>query len=347
MTAILDWTVFLSFWASILYVAAYTFFAVSNLPNNPPRKSSIAVVALMGAWAAFFLAADGIERLVQVITNDRYLAFYVGEFTGFGVGSYVGVAVDEVLQELWPEKRVEPPISQQERVMSAPTIKPASRDQALTLSTMQTAVAVRTPRTGIENARSIRNPVSAWINTISTKSRLTALANAEQLAKATAKAADAEAGGIEALMRRADRISELDVRQLFETDTRASQMAEQQHKLQLARTRRQAEALEAERKLLDAKHGVQATKKFKPMKFALGQARLDARIADSQVEVAVARAAGGGEVGSPIDALARETEQFLEQWLADGKDVADIRALLKKIREKQAGDAAQPKRSGG
>ena len=91
-----------------------------------------------------------------------------------------------------------------------------------------------------------------------TDAQITALGNAERLAMAAARAAEAEAKGITAAIRRADGLTELYMRQILEEAFRNDQVAVAQQKLVLAQLRREKERYGVEREVLEAKHSVEA-----------------------------------------------------------------------------------------
>jgi hypothetical protein len=75
---------------------------------------------------------------------------------------------------------------------------------------------------------------------------------------AAARAAEAEAKGITAAIRRADGLTELYMRQILEEAFRNDQVAVAQQKLVLAQLRREKERYGVEREVLEAKHSVEA-----------------------------------------------------------------------------------------
>jgi|SRR5579862_5175357 len=203
--------------------------------------------------------------------------------------------------------------------------------------------------TALERASTIRNPFSAMVNSIATESQIEALKNAEKLAEATGKAADAESKGIEALMRRADRLSEMHIRRELEQGVRGDRIEEilerltaSAHSRAIAGERRNKERLQTQRETLEAKHSLEATKKFKAMKFDLGLARARARQQDAEVDSKTAEAAVV-KIASELSELAKKKSPNIGVWLderiaqvgaaieqaeADGEDTGQLRAEL-------------------
>ena len=121
---------------------------------------------------------------------------------------------------------------------------------------------------------------------------------------------------------------------------------EAEHKRDLARLRREKERFEAERETISARHGVEAERKFKAVKFALGKQRLAGRIAEAHVSVAVARTAAGEpstwepslttneptEV-SILHGLIEKKQQQIDEYEADGKDTNEQRDQLAKLKD--------------
>ena len=192
-------------------------------------------------------------------------------------------------------------------------------------------------QTSFDKAAKISNPIKAWLFGIGADARTSALEDAARISQAAAITADADAAAADALLRRADKVAELAFRHVIGEEVQNNRIAEERHKFELDELRRKTEILEAERRVQDAKHSLEATKKFKPKKFELGQARLEARIADSHVDVAVARAAGGGAAdqpkGDPAAEIVRQLDKLIEQRLADGNDNAKLTTFLDKMRK--------------
>jgi len=191
---------------------------------------------------------------------------------------------------------------------------------------------LRAVQTSLDKAARIRNPIRAWFYKVGANARVSALENSERVGHAAQKAADADAAAFDALIRRAERAAEFAIRNIIASDIENNRIVEERHKIDLDRLRRETERLEAERRRLNAKHGLEATKKFKPAKFELGQARYQSRIADSQVDAAVARAAAPAKPLEPENApaagLINNLDKLIEQRLADGKDTTTLTTFL-------------------
>jgi hypothetical protein len=124
------------------------------------------------------------------------------------------------------------------------------------------------------------------------------------------------------------------------------QWVEAKHKRDLAELRREKDRFDGEREAISARHGVEAEKKFKAEKFALGKQRLAGRIAEAHVSFAVARTAAGEpsdwqpgvaaneptEV-SVLHGLIEKKQREIEEREADGRDTADQRVQLVKLKE--------------
>jgi hypothetical protein len=116
-----------------------------------------------------------------------------------------------------------------------------------------------------------------------------------------------------------------------------------EHTRGLAHLRRRKEHLEARREVVSAGHGLEAERALKGVRFALGKRRLESKIADVEVGVAVARnaagqdmATGGNNESSEVATLHRlieQKEKEIEEAEADGKDTTIKRAQLSKLKE--------------
>jgi hypothetical protein len=116
-----------------------------------------------------------------------------------------------------------------------------------------------------------------------------------------------------------------------------------EHKRNIGQLRRKKEALEARRQVVSAKHGLEAERTLKGVRFALGKRRLESKIAEVEVGVAVARDAAGQDRSHTSDNESGEVVTL--QWLidckqkeiedaeADGKDTTVKRAQLSKLKE--------------
>jgi hypothetical protein len=208
------------------------------------------------------------------------------------------------------------------------------------------AVPAQMITTAFETAGSVRSFREASDNTYITDAQITVLRNAERLALAAAHAADAEAKGIEAVLRRANRLSELHTRQIVEHEMRGEQLAGIGQKLVLADLQREKEFYENARKTLEAKHSFEATEQFKSLKFQIGRARARARKSDAEVdgktaEAAVVKIAGdlaklsrrkNANVDGWLDRQIARAETAIEEAEADGEDTAETRVELNLLR---------------
>lgn len=177
--------------------------------------------------------------------------------------------------------------------------------------------------------------------------RLVALKNAEGFARAAQKVAEAETAGFEALARRADRMMELEIRQESRSLIRAQRLAEQRHKLELDYLHRQTALFAEHRRLLEAKHDLEGARKFKPKKFKLSEAVLDAKIADSRVEAEVARTAGNPGAwleNEPAQGVLLHLDRLIEEQLADGRDTTELHRFIDKIKKEYDASGKTKKR---
>jgi hypothetical protein len=210
--------------------------------------------------------------------------------------------------------------------------------------------------TAFDNAGSVQNWWQARANTKLTDAQVTALGNAERLATAAARAADAEAKGIDAVMRRADRLTGLHMRQVLEDAFRSEQVAVAEQKLVSEQLRREKERYELKRETLEAEHSVDATREFKRIKFDIGKARARARQNDAEVDSKTAEAAvlkiaaelaklwrqQGPGVESWLDQQIAPAEAAIEEGEADGKDTNAKRvelAILPRFKDAARGAA--------
>ena len=194
----------------------------------------------------------------------------------------------------------------------------------------------------------------AWKFRRKTQAAITSLAAQQRLATATSACVQEHVRALAsinqffeaamALQARKDMAVEIYDNQVTEERDR---LAEAEHKRKLVQARRAKELLEADRQTLDAKHGLEATKKFKPIKFALGQQRAEARMKDAEVdrataETAIARLAqelrSGGTTDKTLDQLLEERIAKLQAKMredaADGEDTVETHSqlqLLKKL----------------
>jgi len=204
--------------------------------------------------------------------------------------------------------------------------------------------------TAMETASSVRTPWRAITHRFATNAQIEALANAEQLALATAAAAEAETKGMEALMRRADRLTEIQIRQELEPAVREDRIDALRAQLKLNDEGRKTQRLQAERTTLEAKHAREATKLFKELKFELGRIRMRARHNDAEVDGKTAEAAVV-KIASELTKLTRQqspdlaawidqhitlTEVAIEEEAADGETSSEKRAELAVLRRLRA-----------
>jgi len=352
----MDWLLKIAL--NIAAIAVWTAFLWLMLPNlivalaDGPlaRKITIGAIALI-AGAAVYIAFDaGFDQLAAPTSPDYEALRHVGPAVKVIAASMVAITVYTVVFCLWPphdDNGGDPePVRPAGRpgstansltVVNAPALGhvPQRQDRAIT--------------TAMERAIAVRTPMGAVINGIATRAQVTALAHAQWLAEATARTATAEAKGIDALIQRADRLSEMHIRHELEHKVRAdriveldAQLIENEHKRMLAAERRKKERLQAQREALEAKHSLEATKEFKEHKFELGRVRIRSRQNDAEVDSKTAEAAvvkiaselsklgqsRSPNIASWINERAALVEASIEDGEADGGDTAAMRAEL-------------------
>lgn len=230
---------------------------------------------------------------------------------------------------------------------SAHPVVPAPKDNSPAANMVTTA---------LEAAGSVRTRWQVTQNTNETAARIAALQNAERLAQAASRTAEAEAQAIVAMMRRTDQLSQLFVCQEVEAERRREYLEAANHQLTLADIRRKKERYETERGTLQAKHSLEATETFKEVRFDLGLARVKARQADVEVDSKTAEAAVI-KIAAELSKLSRSKNPDINSWFesqiaalendieereADGEDTKEQReelVVLKRLHGTEQGDA--------
>src|ERR1700722_14767725 len=257
----------------------------------PSRGGTIFALSMWVGLSVWWLIAVLAVKTLAIPVYDH--AGHAGvTFGAFVVGFVVCIFIDDRLRKVWPAPRsglVSPNASVVESLV----------EPLRSLSTVAVRNAPDFPhppaeiKTALDRAPAVRNPLSAFANTVGTNAQITALQNAARRAEATASTAAAEANGFDAIMRREDRLIELRVRQQIATELEQNKIEEQRDRLlddkhhrTIAAERRSKDRWDAKRDTTNARHGVEAAKRFKDFKFELGEKRAKARMADVDVDTA-------------------------------------------------------------
>jgi hypothetical protein len=268
------------------------------------------------------LTAIGVWLLA--IRADNHAGHAVISLCGLFTGIVACIFTDDRLEKVWPAPRATATLQSEKPAIVEPLIEELSK--ALTTVRSEATVLVspaETIRTAMDHAPAIRNPLSAFANTIGTNAQISALENAERLADATARTAEAEAKGIDAIIRREDSLIEMRVRQQInpeleqnKIEAQRERLREDAHRRTLSTERRSKEHWEARRDTIHARNGEEAARKFKKRKFELGEKRAKARMADVDVDTATANAASR-KLGAEPDGTAAADTLIDLQLLAD------------------------------
>jgi len=356
----MDWLVMIAL--NIATVTVWSAFVWLMLPNfvvalaegPPARKVTMAAIALV-AGVAFYIAFDAGFDWLAVPRSPEYEPLWrLSPALKVITSSMLAITVYTVVYCLWPphDSDIDDIVGDIEPV--APVGRPASITNSLTV--VDAPALGNTQRrqdrsiaTAMERAIAVRTPIGAVVNGIATRAQVTALAHAQWLAEAAARTAAAEAKGIDALIQRADRLSEMHIRRELEHKVRAdrieeldAQLIENEHKRTLAAERRNKERLQAAREALEARHSLEATKLFKKEKFELGRARLQGRQNDAEVDSKTAEAVVV-KIASELNKLGQSSNPDIASWIkerialveasiedgeADGQITAAMRAEL-------------------
>ena len=207
-----------------------------------------------------------------------------------------------------------------------------------------------------KKAVEVTNPLQSFTFGVRAHANMRAMQTAIQHAKVFGTLMEVAADTVGKMQRTQDAMREQTVRQelsaeLFggEIDRQRNVAEEAKHQRALAAKRREMELLESDQKVLQAKHSLEATKKFKAMKFKLGEVRAEARQRDAEVDKATAEAAaselgqkrqGAGNEGNPAAAWLDQHISALQDKIkngdADGEDTAQLHADLEVLRRLRA-----------
>lgn len=319
--------------------------------RRPSRGTVIFALSVLAGIAVWSLAIKISVTALAVPSYDHGRHAIIS-FLGFVAGFIACVFIDDRLSKVWPATRN----LREPNNGKAPVIeeKKAPSTALATIVQSEQDIVVSPPpeiKSAMDHAPAIRNPISAIANTVGTNAQITALENAARLAEATARTAEAEAKGFDAIMSREDRLIEMRVRQQIAPELQQNKIEEQrnrllddQHRRMIAAERRSKERWDAKRDTTNARHGVEAAKKFKEFKFELGEKRARARMADVDVDTATATAAsrklgvdpdGTGAADTLIDLqdFAQTIRQRILSTAAEGQDTAWLREHLARIEE--------------
>jgi len=208
----------------------------------------------------------------------------------------------------------------------------------------------------VRKAAGVTGPVSAFTFGIAARANMRAMQNAMAHAKVFGQLMEVTADTLGKIEHAQNAALVQGARQhlageLFdgEIERQRAKVEEERHQRLLAEARRDREILEAEKskleaetRKLDAKHSLEAIKKFKPLKFKLGRARTEARQKDAEADKAAAEAAAS-ELGQKTRKATGSDESAVAAWLnerisalqdqikngeADGTDTTKLRADL-------------------
>lgn len=223
-----------------------------------------------------------------------------------------------------------------------------SESQAMPKDLSTAVIPTSQTRTAMENASAVRNPIQAIADTFATNAQIKALENSVRLAVATGRAAEAESQGLAALIERDDRLIEIRARSITQNELQDNKIEEVRerlkddlHKRTLAEERRYKERLEAQRETTRAHHGLEAEEVFKGSKFALGERRMRARLADVDVGTATAKTAirkvsqesivPRKQSGTKLQRAISNLKRQIVEDEAEGKNTEQSRAILKQL----------------
>jgi hypothetical protein len=318
--------------------------------GRPPSRGAtifaLSVLVGIGVWSL----AVGLSVKALAVPLYDHARHALISLLGFVAGYVACVFIADRLTKVWPAVR-NLPEPNNGKVDVIEQEKTLSMALATIVQAEQNIVVPPPPeiRSAMDLAPAIRNPISAFANTVGTNAQISALENAGRLADATARAAEAEAKGFDAIMRREDRLIEMRVRQQIAPELQQNKIEEQRNRLlddehhrTIAAERRSKERWDAKRDTTNARHGVEAAKKFKEFKFELGERRARARMADVDVDTATANAASrklGANPESPdaaatlidLQDLADGIRQQILSGAAEGQDTSWLREQLARI----------------
>jgi hypothetical protein len=331
----------------LLFAAVATAVTVVQLQRGlaPPRIAVIIAISTGAALAIWAALSEQRTALVNLIPYYPDQGFFRMMANLFGA-TFFWLSFGSLLDWAWPAK------DKLATRTAEPLIGPPKKEETRALVIRPERTVERSERevvgTAMDYAPTIRNPLAAFANTVGTNAQITALENAGRLADATARTAEAEAKGFDAILRREDRLIELRVRQQIATELEQNKIEEQRSKLiddahrrTIAAERRTKDRWDAKRDTANARHGLEAANRFKEAKFKLGEKRAQARMADVDVDTATAQAAsrklGGADEKDAAAVLIdlRELAETIRQQVlmaaAEGQDATLLREHLARI----------------
>lgn len=287
-----------------------------------PRQTLVVALSTWLAVGFFCMAKEPMVALISLIppTLDPRLIFAICVDC---LALLLWIVFYNLVSSIWPQQP-QPEAPQQEPITATPVSAPPTA-LAMVVRSDQHMVVPPPPviQSAMDHAPAIRNPLSAFANSIGTNAQISALENAARLADATARTAEAEAKGFEAVMRREDSLIEMRVRQQInpeleqnKIETQRERLREDAHRRTISTERRSKEHWDARRDTIHARNGEEAARKFKKRKFELGDRRARARMADVDVDTATANAASRKLGADPEGDAAADTMMDL-QMLAD------------------------------
>ena len=290
--------------------------------RSPSRDGTIFALAVWaGVLVWSLLVALGVTVLgISVRDYAGHAGISLGGlFIGLAAFVFTGIRLETV----WPAAQTISTPRPENPTVPKPQIEPSKA-----LTTVSSAPAIVVPpadavSTAMDNAPAIRNPLSAFANSIGTNAQISALENAARLADATARTAEAEARGFDAVMRREDSLIEMRVRQQInpeleqnKIETQRERLREDSHRRTVSTERRSKEHWDARRDTVHARNGEEAARKFKKRKFEMYERRSQARMADVDVDTATAHAASR-KLGADPDGTAAADTLIDLQMVAD------------------------------
>jgi hypothetical protein len=225
-------TVLLAGAAALVLLVTFITRGTQGAGLPPPDLAGFAAAAFAYFLLAPFIANMISKSLLWLPVFGPAAASVGGSLFGAGLASLLADEFGNLVSSRVAAAADQAPSPQ------LPAVIAADEAQAAAAGPSPTAGAITT---AFDNAGAVQTWWDARKNTKLTDAQITALGNAERLAMAAARAAEAEAKGITAAIRRADGLTELYMRQILEEAFRNDQVAVAQQKLVLAQLRREKE----------------------------------------------------------------------------------------------------------
>jgi len=204
----------------------------------------------------------------------------------------------------------------------------------------------------VARATGVADPLSAWWYGHQVRANTRAVRAAIEHQKVVGQLMDAIGDTVVRKQKVQDTLRTHAVRQAVSDELYANEVnrqydliAEDQHLRLQSERRRMRESLEAELAVLEAKHNIEAKRKFKTQKFKIGEARAEARKKDAEVDKATAEAAAfeieqrqrraapkRGNIAQLLEENITALQETIAERDADGEDTADLHAELQALR---------------